>query len=125
MPGRSLVGVADRRRILLAVEPRVLGDALAEVLAAVGLDEVLVSGGERADEIGMHLDAAIVSRHHDDLVADVVIHVPTDRAAHVTTAALDVNVSVRSPHELLTVLDRYCPTIAPRVALDGTGGARG
>ena len=116
--------MADRRRILLALEPRVLGDALAEVLTAVGLDEVLVSGSERADELGMHLDAAIVSRDHADIVADVVIHVPTDRAAHVTTAAQDVNVSLRSPQELLSVLDRYCPTIAPRVTLPPSGGAQ-
>ena len=123
MPRSSLFRVADRRRILLAVEPRVFGDALAEVLTAVGLDEVLVSGAERADESPMHLDAAIVSRDDDDVVADVVIHVTTDRAAHVTTAAADVNVSLRSPHELLSVLDRYCPTVAPRVTAAEPGGA--
>jgi hypothetical protein len=116
--------VADRRRILLAVEPRVLGDALAAVLDSVGVDDVLVSGTKGADGTSMHIDAVIVSDSSTPVEADVVIHVPARGAAHVSTPARDDEVTLRTPEDLLTILDRYCPATAPRVPSVSPDGAQ-
>jgi hypothetical protein len=116
--------VADRRRILLAVEPRVLGDALAAVLDAVGLDDVIVNHTKGAHGTSMHIDAAVVSDDSVPVVADVVIHVPIRGSAHVSTPARNDEVTLRTPEELLTILDRYCPSTAPRVPSTGADGAQ-
>jgi hypothetical protein len=116
--------VADRRRILLAVEPRVLGDALAAVLDAVGLDDVLVSHTNGADGTSTHIDAAVVSDAASPVVADVVIHVPVRGSAHVSTRTRDDEVTLRTPEELLTILDHYCPAAAPRVPSVSADGAQ-
>jgi hypothetical protein len=114
--------VAPRRRILVAVEPRVLGDALAAVLAEVGLDEVLVSGTERADDPEMPIDVAVLSRPHPAVSAKLIIEVDSGLTASVVTAADAVDVVLASPHDLLAVLDEYCPASSLRVAAPAAGG---
>jgi hypothetical protein len=102
--------VADRRRILLAVEPRVLADALAEMLGSIGVDEVLSGRTGAADGPPMHLDAAIITPEDRDVIADVVIELGPHNVAHVTNAAGSQEVALRTPYQLLQLLDRYCPT---------------
>ena len=106
-----------RRRILLDVQPRVLRDALGEVLDSVGLDEVLVSEEEPADRSTMSYDAAIVSSTALDVDADVVIELDLtgmDTTGHVRTATAVEVIDLRTPDQLLTLLDRLCPTTAAR-----------
>jgi hypothetical protein len=110
-----------RRRILLAVQPRVLRDALADVLDEVGLDDVLVSEREGADRSTMSFDAAIVSEADEQVTADVVIAVgeSLDSLSHVITPTRQEDVHLRSPQQLLSLLDRFCPTTAARILPQG------
>jgi hypothetical protein len=114
--------VGTRRRILLAVQPRILGDALAAVLDSVGLDEVLVSEPVAADRTSMSYDAAILSRPHAGVHADVVIEVAgvgDEARSHVVAGTLTEDVDLSTPQQLLSVLDRFCPTTTPRTAPAG------
>jgi hypothetical protein len=113
--------VADRRRILLAVEPRVLADALAEMLGSVGLDEVLSRPLEPADDPTMHLDAAIITPKDHGVIADVVIELGPHNVAHVTNAAGSQEVALRTPYQLLQLLDRFCPTEPSRCTSHKSG----
>jgi hypothetical protein len=114
--------VVRRRRILLAVQPRVLRDALEEVLDSVGLDEVLVSDVDAADRSLMSFDAAILSQPSADVRADVVIEVDglaADARGHVTAGTRSEDVTLRTPQQLLSLLDRLCPTSAARISPAG------
>jgi hypothetical protein len=109
----------------VAVEPRVLGDALAAVLTDVGLDEVLVSGTKGADDSKMPIDVAVLSRPHPAVTAPVIIEVEMDVAtASVVTAVDAVEVVLATPHDLLAILDRYSPASSLRVAAPAAGGVR-
>lgn len=65
-----------RRRILLAVEPRILGDALADVLGHLGVDDVVLYDDADLSELDGTFDAAIVSETPGGLQVGVVITVP-------------------------------------------------
>jgi hypothetical protein len=114
-----------RRRILLDVQPRVLRDALEQVLDSIGLDEVLVSDEEPADRSPMSFDAAILTIPASNIAADVVIELPSAASStgHVTAGSSSEDVDLRSPTQLLDLLDRLCPASTPRNAL--FGGAHG
>ena len=111
-----------RRRILLDVQPRVLRDALEQVLDSIGLDEVLVSDEEPADRSPMSFDAAILTIPASNIAADVVIELPSAEPTslgHVTAGSSSEDVDLRTPTQLLALLDRLCPAATPRDALFG------
>ena len=109
----------------MAVEPRVLGDALAAVLIDVGLDEVLVSGMKGADDPEMRIDVAVLSRPHPAVDAGLIIEVDSDVAtASVVTPLNTVGVAMATPCDLLGILDEYCPAASRRVATPAAGGVR-
>lgn len=114
----STVWVAPRRRILLGVEPRILSDSLATVLDHVGVDDVLLYADQRADRSAVAYDAAILSVPHDAVMADLVIEVDDDTSVgHVVSGEHSEDVPVRTPLQLLSLLDRLCPASTDRIAL--------
>jgi hypothetical protein len=71
--------VSGRRRVLVAVEPRVLGDVLARLLRHdhVDVDALAVDGGEVEPPAAGHYDAAVVTiTLPDSVTADVVLELP-------------------------------------------------
>lgn len=109
----------DRPRILLDIEPRILRDALEEVLDSVGLDEVLVSDAEAADRSTMSFDAAIVTLPADGVRADVVIELrdgPGGSLGRVNTGTTSEDVPLGTPEELLTLLDQLLPAATARIS---------
>jgi len=113
------LGHVARPRIFLDVEPRLLRDALEEVLDSVGVDEVLVLDDHAADRSPMSFDAAIVTLPSDDVHADVVIELRTghaDSVGHVTAGLHSEDVALRTPQQLLSLLDRLFPSPVPRIA---------
>ena len=95
------------RRILVAVEPRLLGDALAELLADIGLDDVVRPG----DPSG-HVDLALVSEGSPAVRADLILRVP-----NADDLATDGTGDLRpgSAADLISILDRVCPASSPRL----------
>ena len=67
--------VADRRRILVSVVPRLLSDSLAELLRDLDLDDVVIDGAELPPG---HYDAAIVSLPHGTIDTPLLIEVHAD-----------------------------------------------
>jgi hypothetical protein len=103
-------GVQAPRRILVAVEPRLLGDALAELLEDIGLDDVTRFGDEGAE--ARRFDVALRSEGVTGLRAALVLQVPdADELAEEGSGDL----RPATARELLEILDRVCPTSAPRV----------
>lgn len=114
-----------RRRILLDVEPRVLRDALEQVLDSTGQDEVLVSDVPAADRSTMSFDAAIVTLPND-VTADVVIELRSGAGGslgRITSGGGSEDVPLGSPQELLDLLDRLLPAAAARIT--AAEGGRG
>lgn len=116
------------RRVLLSVSPRILSDALAEVLDAAGVTEVVVVEPGRA--AGGDFDAAIVTEGADPAGASVVIRLPAETGTTVTvrTAAGDGEevIDLRVAGGIIDLLDqrigradRPSPTPAQRRA-EGT-----
>jgi hypothetical protein len=105
--------VVERRRILVALEPRVLAEAMAEVLEHIGLDDVVLAG---PDLPGGHFDAALVSGPRSRTQADLVIEIPVDWApGHRSGSGPDQPIPVSSTKELAELLDRYCAAATSRV----------
>jgi hypothetical protein len=96
------------RRILVAVEPRLLGDTLSALLAEIGLDEVVRLGTEAATG---HIDLALVNDGSPSVRADLVLRVP-DSAELAVAGRGDLRPG--SASELLAILDRVCPAGEPR-----------
>jgi hypothetical protein len=96
------------RRILVAVEPRLLGDALSELLTEIGLDDVVRLD---ADPLDGHIDLALVSDGSPHVRADLVLRVP-DSADLAESGKGDLRPG--SAGELLVILDRVCPAAEPR-----------
>jgi hypothetical protein len=91
------------RRILVAVEPRLLGDALVAVLTEIGLDDVVRFDAEVASG---PIDVALVSDGAPAVRADLVLRVPSpDDLAHEGPGDL----RPASTRELIALLDRVCP----------------
>lgn len=97
------------------VEPRLLGDALATMLAGDGVDEVV----EGAAISGAELDAVVVTIDlTGDAGIDVVIRLPDSSGnagyGRVTTPRGTETVWIDDASSILELLDRYCPGGAPR-----------
>lgn len=107
-----------RPRVAIAVEPAILGDALADVLLGAGVDDVVNLRIEPADDAA-GFDAAVVTVVlPGDVDADVVIELPDT-----PTGAGETRVSVRGRcaavpvtalDDVLDILDDYCPAAARR-----------
>lgn len=102
-------GVQAPRRILVAVEPRLLGDALAALLEDIGLDEVTRRGTEDPSQ---RFDVALRSEGVTGLRAALVLQVP-DAVELAEEGSGDLRPA--TARELLEILDRVCPTSAPRI----------
>ena len=99
----------------VAVDPKLLGDALETVLTHDGVDEVVP-----ADRIGReHLDAVVVTIDlTGDPGADIVIRLPDSSGnagvARVTTSRGSEDMWIDDAASILDLLDRYCPAARPR-----------
>jgi hypothetical protein len=105
--------VGSRRRILVALEPRVLAEAVVEVLERIGLDDVVLAG---PDLPGGHFDAALLSgpRSHTD--ADLLIEVPVSWGpSRLSGSDSESPIPVTTAAELAELLDRYCAADSSRV----------
>lgn len=118
-------GVPNRPRILVAVEPRLFGDGLTAMLAALDLDEVVsaVATGE--------FDAAIVSAGAAQAPAHLVIEVPGPNDGDqgwLHQAGTCIAVHLATAMALLALLDDRLAAALPRTeraaTLAAAGGAR-
>lgn len=119
MPGSDDEGGAvtrGRPRILVAVEPRLLGDAMATLLADAGQDdvEVLPEGGTPQG----HYDGAVVTIDLTGLDAEIVIRLPDDAGGAgtgtATTADEGRDVELLDVRSVLHLLDEHVATGTPR-----------
>ena len=109
----ALVFVAVRRRILVALEPRVLSEAVAEVLERIGLDDVVLAG---PDLPGGRFDAALLSGPRSRTDADLVIEIPAEWGPSRLSGSLEeAPIPVSTTLELAELLDRYCAAATSRV----------
>lgn len=111
-----------RRRLAIAVVPRLLGDLLSRALARDDRDVVVVDAQRPADredhQRQRHFDIALVSDHEPDLAASVVIRLadaPPPGVAHVG----GTSVPIRGLEGLVALVDRCA------AALDNPSGAAG
>ncbi len=104
----------------VAVQPRLLGGAIAQVLASAGVDDVV-----SRDQFGAgHVDAAVVTGVLPDLLeADVIVELPDSASGtglgQVRTARGVEPIQIDGTLSILEVLDRYCPGPTSRLAHDG------
>lgn len=117
--GRQPEVVSRRPRILLALEPAMLADAVAALLEEAGQDdvEVLAVG---ATPQGRY-DGAIVTVDLADLDAGVVIHLPDERGGagigRAETAVDHRDVELADVRAVLEVLDEHCASSHPRAGV--------
>lgn len=103
-----------RRRVIVAVEPRLLGDVLSEGLAETGLEVVVHASVERPDSslTGASYDIAIITGTlPDDVVVDAVICLPDAPGgpAKVTSRAAGCRlVDVRDLSDIRALLGQLC-----------------
>jgi hypothetical protein len=105
-----------KRSLALAVAPSIFADALASVLQADGVDEVIdLTEQDRLVSL-VHYDAALVSPGLDQPDADVVIILPPSGQGTVAISRKGVNdhVWVHTVAELFGLLDEVCPAARPR-----------
>jgi hypothetical protein len=108
----ALVFVPGRRRILVALEPRVLAEAVAEVLERIGLDDVVLAG---ADLPGGRFDAALLSGPRSRTDADLVIEIPAHWGpSRLSGSRAGEPIPVSTTVELAELLDRYCAAATSR-----------
>jgi hypothetical protein len=119
---------AQRRpRVAIAVEPTILRDLLSEILDHAGVDEVidLRADGQSPTTTGA-FDAAVVTvALTDQVAADVVIELPDTPTGHgetkVRVGAHSARVPVVDLHDLLRLLDDYCPGERSRATATASG----
>ena len=116
-PHQNNAAPALRPRILVAVEPRLLADAMAALLVEAGQDDVEVLAPE--EEPQGHYDGAVVTFDLTGLDADVVIHLPNDRGGSgigSTTTPDDGlrDVELADMRAVFDLLDRSCATATRR-----------
>jgi hypothetical protein len=97
------------RRVLVAVEPRLLGDALTTLLAEIGVDDVHRYEGA---PIPGRFDLALVTAGVTGVRASLVLTLP-DAVELAQEGSGDLRPG--TARELLAVLDRLCPAASPRV----------
>jgi hypothetical protein len=116
------VDAASRRarpRILVAIEPKLLGDAMATLLTEADQDdvEVLPLGGSPTG----HYDGAVVTVDLAGLDAEVVIRLPDDAGGAgmgtATTRDQDREVYLRDARSVLLLLDVQVATATPRASV--------
>jgi hypothetical protein len=106
----------ERPRILVAVEPRLLADAMATLLTDAGQDdvEVLPDGGVPEG----HYDGAVVTLDLTGLDAEIVIRLPDDAGGAGTgTATISDegrDVELLDVQSVLHLLDEHVSTAKPR-----------
>jgi hypothetical protein len=117
------VPATRKRRLALVVAPNLFADALASVLAADDVDEVIdlttldvVGNGGTGLGFNDHYDTAVVSPGADIPDADVVIVLPPSGTGEVvvTRQGSTEQVNVQSVSALLDLLDVYAPAPAGR-----------
>ena len=100
------------------IGPNLFADALASVLAADDVDEVidLTQPDGQTALGGRHFDAAVVSPGRDEPDADVVFLLPPSGIGEVsvTRAGRRETVVVPNVDALFDLLDAYCPADRPR-----------
>ncbi len=119
-PGSELaVGVQSRcvrRRVAIAVNPKLLGDALSRALAKDEL-EIVVLGEEPGAGGSRHADVLIVSHEPpEDVDAEVVIHLPDDNSGGiglVTTPESSERVAMGDLASVTAAVDRYSGVADP------------
>ena len=99
---------------MLAVRPGLLEGALAKVLSATGLDEVVQLGRDGQARAGGDYDAAVVSIDlPSDIHSDVVITLPDHSGSGGTGTVHTVDgvrqVQIDGPEHVLVLLDEYAP----------------
>lgn len=105
-----------RPRILVAVEPRLLADAMATLLTDAGQDdvEVLPEGGTPQG----HYDGAVVTIDLTGLDAEIVIRLPDDAGGAgtgtATTSDEGRDVELLDVGSVLHLLDEHLSTPTPR-----------
>lgn len=108
----------DPPRVLLLVEPDLLGQLLARILISAGEDEVTnVAHQEPVPVQTSPFSAAVVSATlATEAEAALVIELPAagQTVGVVRTGTTTVSVEMTGPYGLLEALDRFCPTPRPR-----------
>lgn len=98
----------------MALAPAILGQAVAEILERIDLDEVVLAPPELP--VG-HFDVALVSGPSDGLDAALVVEVPVNGGpTRISGTKNDLPIPLLTPTELVELLDRFCAAAAPRVA---------
>ena len=115
-----------RRRILVAMEPAVLEGALAVLLEADAGNDVVQFHGSAAIDLREPYDAAIATMDlPDDVHAHMLITLPVGENAtgvgHVITDGVDREVRVRSPQQVIDLLDEQFRTGAQSRSTPGGG----
>ena len=106
-----------KQSLALSVAPSLFADALASVLAADGVDEVIdLTQLDAAAAAGQHYHTAVVSPGLDHPDADVVIVLPPSGQGELalTRAGVNERIVVHSVAELFDLLDAVCPAEHPR-----------
>jgi len=100
--------VSVRRRVVIAVSPRLLGDTLSRALDRDEL-EIVVMTEKGSESFRGHADVLIVSDAEPaDLGAEVVIHLPQGSDVAVVDAPKgSEQVPIRDLAALLTTVQRY------------------
>ena len=109
----------ERRRILLAVEPRVLEGALASILEQLDLDEIVQRQAEGAASRTGDFDAAIVTIGLADGVRSGVVITLPDTVGDEALGSLTVDgrtsaVDIPTYTEVIDLLDARLPAHLPR-----------
>jgi hypothetical protein len=105
-----------KRSLALAVSPSIFADALASVLQADGVDDVIDLTEYDRPPVLDHYDAAVVSPGVDQPDADVVIILPPSGRGIVAISREGVSehIWVHTVAELFDLLDEVCPASRPR-----------
>lgn len=107
-----------RPRILVAVEPKLLADAMAALLVEAGQDDV-----ETLDQgpPSGHYDGAVVTIDLTDLDAGFVIRLPDDvgggGVGTASTPGEGRRVDLPDARSVLNLLDEHCATGTPRASV--------
>jgi hypothetical protein len=105
----------QKPRVVVAIEPPVLGYTIADVLTRIDEDEVVILDRFTGNRHPVCFDAALVSSSEAHKVAAVfVIELPDRRGnsgvGRVFHRGSIESVLINGPHELLRLLDEFCPT---------------
>lgn len=111
-----------RCRLVIAVAPRLLGEALCRVLTCEQRDVVVVVPGAVADgalgtATGADFDIAVVSADEQDLSASVVIRLPDSPALGMARVGGEP-VPMEDLGGLVALVERYCAALGSASTVD-------